>query len=208
MFNFSFKELCLVVYSIIITISFIFYLIFCNSHHINKNNAFQNMPAAIVEDEKPNTIHANETIKTNTTTEVKYVYKEMVPQETIIHNTDTDKDEVVTTYIPEKTDIETNIGKQELNVKVNGHETTFKKHDDEKFVFDKGKFQLDQTSTAEINIKVEPIDNTKHLGVGVGISNNAKPAGIVTVPIDKKHNVDGWCMSDGTTTAGGIMIKF
>ena len=116
------------------------------------------------------------------------------------------KTEVV--YIPkvnEKTDIEANIGKQELYVKVNGKEQVIQKADDENYVFDKNKVQLNQTSKTELDIHIPTVDKTRSYGIGVGFGNNGI-AYNVKFPI--KRNMGGWAFHDNDTTASGIMIEF
>lgn len=105
----------------------------------------------------------------------------------------------------EKTDIDMQIGKQTLNVKVNGKEMTVDKADNESFVFDKNKLTLDQTSQANINIEVPTIDKTKRWEIGVGLSNNGV-AGMIGFPV--KENIGGWVAGDKDTAMGGVMIRF
>lgn len=124
-----------------------------------------------------------ETIKTETKTEVVYVPK----------------------VANEKTDIEANIGKQQLYVKVNGKEQVIQKEDDEKYVMDKNKIQLNQTSKTTLDINIPTVDKTKHFGVGVGLSNNGI-AYNVKFPI--KKNVAGWAYHDNKTNAAGMMFEF
>lgn len=105
----------------------------------------------------------------------------------------------------EKTDIDMQIGKQTLNVKVNGKEMTVDKADNENFVFEQNKLTLDQTSQANINIKVPTIDKTKRWEIGVGLSNNGV-AGMIGFPV--KENIGGWVAGDKDTAMGGVMIRF
>ena len=105
----------------------------------------------------------------------------------------------------ENTDIDMQIGKQTLNVKVNGKKMTVDKADNENFVFEQNKLTLDQTSQANINIKVPTIDKTKRWEVGVGLSNNGV-AGMVGFPV--KENIGGWIAGDKDTAMGGVMIRF
>lgn len=105
----------------------------------------------------------------------------------------------------EKTDIDMQIGKQTLNVKVNGKEMTVDKADNENFVFEQNKLTLDQTSQANINIEVPTIDKTKRWEIGVGLSNNGV-AGMIGFPV--KENIGGWVAGDKDTAMGGVMIRF
>lgn len=88
--------------------------------------------------------------KTDTKTEIVYVPKYIYQDGSI-----------------EKTDVDINVGKQELAVKVNGKDFEIKKADDEKYVFDKYKLQLNQISRADLNITVPVIDKTKRWEIGI-----------------------------------------
>lgn len=138
--------------------------------------------------------------QTETKTEIAYV-----PKETIIERyIDADGNEV-TRETTEKTDIDMQLGKQDINIKVNGKEVIVDKADNENFVFDKNKLTLDQTSQANINIEVPTIDKTKRWEIGVGLSNNGV-AGMIGFPV--KENIGGWVAGDKDTAMGGVMIRF
>lgn len=107
----------------------------------------------------------------------------------------------------EKTDLQIDIPKTELNVKINGNDAVIPKTDDEQYLFEKNKLQLQQTSKAEINIKVPVIDKTRYWSLGIGYGSNGV-AGVVGFPINKKTAVGGWVYADKKTGAGGIEIKF
>ena len=119
------------------------------------------------------------------------------------------KTEVV--YVPkaegEKTDVEVNVPKQDLNIKVNGKDAVFSRADNENYLFQRNKLVLDQQSKASINIEVPTIDKTKHYGAGPGLSNHGL-AGMVTYPVIKKANLDGWVYGDRETAATGIILRF
>jgi hypothetical protein len=119
------------------------------------------------------------------------------------------KTEVV--YVPkgedEKTDIEVNANKPDLNIKVNGKEAVFNKEYNENYLFERNKLVLDQQSKASINIEVPTIDKTKHYGAGPGLSNHGL-AGMITYPVIKKANLDGWVYGDRETAATGIILRF
>ena len=122
------------------------------------------------------------------------------------------KTETQFVYVPkeqnEKTDIDANIGKQELDVKVNGQKAVIQKSDDERFVFDKNKLELTQTSKASLDITVPTVDKTKRWGIGAGFGNQGIGYAI-TFPVSKKNNnLDGWAYHDKDTTSAGIMIRF
>ncbi|MEG2344152.1 MAG: hypothetical protein RSB52_08330 [Acidaminococcaceae bacterium] len=104
----------------------------------------------------------------------------------------------------EKTDLDVNIGKQELNVKVNGQDAVIKKDDNERFIFDKNKVVFDQTSKATIDIKVPTIDKTKRWGIGAGYGSNGIGY-MLKVPAGK---FDAWGYADKDTKAAGIMVGF
>ncbi|MEG1412538.1 MAG: hypothetical protein RSC56_03355, partial [Acidaminococcaceae bacterium] len=105
----------------------------------------------------------------------------------------------------EKTDLDVNIGKQELNVKVNGQDAVIKKDDNERFMFDKNKVVFDQTSKATVDIKVPTIDKTKRWGIGAGYGSNGIGY-MLKVPVGKE--VDAWGYADKDTKAVGIMVGF
>lgn len=108
----------------------------------------------------------------------------------------------------EDTDIEVSVAKPELNVKVNDKEVKIHKADNEKYIFDKNKLTMEQGSKVDFSIHVDPIDNTKHWGVGIGATGNGEPAALVTIPINKKKDIDGWIYKDVDKTSAGVMIRF
>jgi len=80
--------------------------------------------------------------------ETKLVY---VPKEKIVYRDKTTGKLVTGT---EKTDLDVKIAKPEFNIRINGKEAAFKKSDDEKYMFEKNKIQMNQTSkiTADVNM--------------------------------------------------------
>lgn len=104
----------------------------------------------------------------------------------------------------EKTDIDVNVGKQELAVKVNGKDFEIQKANDEKYVFDKYKLQLNQTSRTDLNITVPVIDKTKRWEIGIGASKDGV-VGMVDFPI--KNNVGGWIAGRKGNVMIGVMVK-
>lgn len=134
--------------------------------------------------------------KTETKTEIVYV-----PKETIIYKTPDGQ----TVEALEDTDVDVNIGKPELNVKVNGKPFTIQKADDEQYIFDKNKLQLNQTTTAALSIDVPTIDQTRRWEVGVGISKNG-PVGMIGFPI--RGHVGGWAAGRSGEFMGGVSVKF
>lgn len=131
-------------------------------------------------------------------------------QTEVKYKTDT-KTEIV--YVPkyiyqdgstEKTDVDVNVGKQELAVKVNGKDFEIKKADDEKYVFDKYKLQLKQTSRSDLNITVPVIDKTKHWEIGIGTSKDGA-VGMIGFPV--KGNIGGWIAGRQDNVMAGVMVK-
>lgn len=107
----------------------------------------------------------------------------------------------------EKTDLQADIGKADFVVRVNGKEQTFAKADDERFVFDKNKLTLDQTSKVTLDVNVPAWDKTKRWAVGVGYGNDGM-AYTVDFPIGKSDTVGGWAYKDDDSHAVGVKIKF
>lgn len=139
------------------------------------------------------------TVSAGTTTETKteIVY---VPKETIIYK-DADGETVEKT---EDTDVEINIAKPDLKVKVNGQPFTIEKTDEEKYLFEKNKLQFNQSSSAAMEITVPTIDNTHRWEIGLGISDDG-PVGLVGFPI-KKH-MGGWIAGGSGHVMAGVSLK-
>lgn len=154
---------------------------------------------------EPGAVNIQGDINQSTDTEMAYIPKHIVTHTVVDQNGDTKQ---ITDI--EKTDLDMNIAKTDFNVKVNGHEATFTKKDDEHYMFDKDKLSLKQESQVEFNVHVDPIivDNTKHFGVGIGINDKGNPAYMVDIPVNKKHNMDGWIYKDDDRKAAGIKIRF
>lgn len=128
-------------------------------------------------------------------TEIAYV-----PKETIVYKNAAG--EPITAQEP--TDIDVNIAKPELALKVNGKDFTIAKADDEKYIFDKNKLQLTQTSRAELQLTVPTIDKTKRWEIGVGGSNDGV-VGLVGFPI--RGNIGGWIAGKPGNVMAGVTIK-
>lgn len=119
------------------------------------------------------------------------------------------------TYVPkktvngkkEKTDLQADIGKTDFVVRVNGQEQTFAKAEDERYVFDKNKLTLDQTSKVTLDVNVPTRDDTKRWAVGVGYGNDGM-AYTVDFPVGKSDTVGGWAYKDDDSHAVGVKIKF
>lgn len=104
----------------------------------------------------------------------------------------------------EKTDIDVNVGNQELAVKLNGKDFVIKKSDDEKYLFDKNKLQLTQTSRTDLNITVPVIDKTKRWEIGIGASKDGA-VGLVGFPVGR--NVGGWIAGRHGDIMAGVVVK-
>lgn len=139
--------------------------------------------------EKPQSNTISSVVESKTKTEIAYVRKE----------TKNGKQE--------KSDIIADIGKQDIVIKVNGEEQTFAKADDERFVFDKNKLTLDQTSKVTLDVTVPTVDKTKRWAVGVGYGDDGM-AYTVDFPIGKSDTVGGWVYRDNDSTAVGVKMKF
>lgn len=143
-------------------------------------------------------------VKGESVTKTQIAY---VPKETIIERyIDADGNEATRETV-EATDLDANIGKSEFHVRVNGKEQTFVKEDDERYIFDKNKLTLDQTSKISFDVNVPPVDKTKRWAVGIGYTNGNEIAYLVDFPIGKSNNLGGWVYS-GDEKAVGIKWKF
>ena len=140
-----------------------------------------------VEKPQPNTISG--VVESKTKTEIAYVPKTVVNGK------------------KEKTDLQADIGKTDFVVRVNGKEKTFAKADDERYVFDKNKLTLDQTSKVTLDVTVPTVDKTKRWAVGVGYGDDGI-AYTVDFPIGKSDAVGGWVYRDNDSHAVGVKIKF
>lgn len=139
--------------------------------------------------EKPQSNTISSVVESKTKTEIAYVRKEMKNGK------------------QEKSDIIADIGKQDIVIKVNGEEQTFAKADDERFVFDKNKLTLDQTSKVTLDVTVPTVDKTKRWAVGVGYGDDGM-AYTVDFPVGKSNSLGGWVYRDNDSTAVGVKMKF
>ena len=105
----------------------------------------------------------------------------------------------------EATDIEANFNKPEIHVMINGQPAIITMASNESFVFEKNKIVLNQTSAATFEIKVQPVDLTRHYGIGLGLGFNGL-SGIGTYPLN--NMLDFWATIDRVQAAGGVMIRF
>lgn len=117
------------------------------------------------------------------------------------------KTEIV--YVPkeqgEQTDVDVKIDKPELNVMVNDKPITIHKADDEKYIFDKNKLSLTQTSRSDLHISIPTVDKTKRWGIGIGASKDGA-VGFLRFPV--KGNVGGWVAGNKETAMAGLEVRF
>jgi hypothetical protein len=139
--------------------------------------------------EKPQSNTISSVVGSKTKTDIAYVPKTVVKGK------------------KEKTDLQANIGKTDFVVKVNGEEQTFTKEDDERFIFDKNKLTLDQTSKVTLDVNVPTRDDTKRWAVGVGYGEDGM-AYTLDFPVGKANNLGGWVYRDDDSTAVGVKMKF
>lgn len=123
------------------------------------------------------------------------------------------KDRVVTEiiYVPkeqdEKTDVDIQINKPELHVKVNDQDFTVHKADDEKYIFDKNKLTFTQTSRSDLYIDVPVVDKTRRWSLGVGISKDGM-VGLLNFPISRQQYVGGWVAGNSDYQMAGLSVMF
>lgn len=112
-------------------------------------------------------------------------------------------------YVPktDKADIDIQIAKPELNVKVNDKEYTFQKEADESYVFDKNKLTLSQTSRSELHIAVPEIDKTRRYSIGVGMSKDGL-VGLLDFPVSRKEYIGCWIAGNEDYQMAGLTIRF
>lgn len=143
--------------------------------------------------------------KTETKTQIAYV-----PKETIIEKyIDAGSGKEISKAGLEQTDLQADIGKHDFSVRLNGKDIQFMQADDEKFMFDKNKIALNQTSSITFDATVAPtvIDETKWLSAGIGYGTNGI-AYTIDIPIHKEQNLDAWYYKDKETQAGGVKVRF
>ncbi|VBB09654.1 Hypothetical protein LUCI_4952 [Lucifera butyrica] len=143
-------------------------------------NQAQNQPPVIVQGE------------TKTQTQVVYV-----PKETIKYIDPKTKQEITR---QEGTDVQADIQKPAVNVKVNGQDYKFDLLQGETQKFQTGKVVMDQTSSVGVNITVPPIDRTKKGAIGIGYGSHG---------IAEKLDINQfWYYHDRETNAGGVQYRF
>lgn len=102
-------------------------------------------------------------------------------------------------------DINANIGKTEISLRVNGETTTFNKSVDEKSLFDKNQVSLEQTSKVSFAVSVTPIDLTKHYGFGLGFDKDGVNAQISFPALGA---LDATVQASTTRLGAGFLIRF
>ena len=94
--------------------------------------------------------------------------------------------------------------KEDLKISLNGKLFSLTPQNDKTYDFGKDYVELKQSSIYNINISNEPLEPS--WGVGVGVTDNKNLAGIVTMRL-RSYPTHIWIMSDGDTTAGGILFS-
>lgn len=119
--------------------------------------------------EKPTIVQGE--VQHTQSTEIRYVPKETVAVK---------QPDGTTVLKPERTDLEFNVGKPEIVLRLNGKEQTFTKADDEKYVFEKYKLKYDQSTRMEFDLKVAPavIDRTRRGGIELYAGNKDYGVGV------------------------------
>ena len=167
-----------------VKLRFFAYTLFCFTIGLVTGLSFR----VITHKDTPPKAAQNENVAAETKVETKTVVK-YVPKES-----------------PHDADIDISVPKQELTVKVNGHEQTFKKEENERYVLDKNKVAVEQQSKATVEVKVPVVDETRKWELGVGVDKHGQPAGMVGFPI--KSNVGGWIAGSKSAVMGGIKVHF
>ena len=94
--------------------------------------------------------------------------------------------------------------KEDLKISLNGKLFSLTPQNDKTYDFGKDYVELKQSSIYNINISNEPLEPS--WGIGVGVTDNKNLAGIVTMRL-RSSPTHIWIMSDGDTTAGGILFS-
>ena len=94
--------------------------------------------------------------------------------------------------------------KEDLKISLNGKPFSLTPQNDKEYNFGKDYVELRQSSIYNINISNEPLEPS--WGIGVGVTDNKNLAGIMTMRL-RSSPTHVWIMSDGDTTAGGILFS-
>lgn len=112
-------------------------------------------------------------------------------------------------YVPKTSsadsDVDIKIPKQELTVSVNGKSQTIQKTEDEKYVLDRNKLQLEQSSKATLDIKIPTVDKTRRWSIGIGAGRHGA-AYMLRTPL--KGNVGAWAAGDKKSVMCGLSFEF
>jgi len=101
-------------------------------------------------------------------------------------------------------DMSLNIKKTDFSININGHNTTFNKTEDESYMFEKNKIQLDQSSKVMFEVQVKPIDLTKHFGIGLGYSDGLEL--MFTGPV--MNMFDTYLHISEKSLGAGVILRF
>lgn len=107
----------------------------------------------------------------------------------------------------ENTDVELNVAKQTINVKLNDKLFEITPEFIEEYKFDKGKLVFNQSSSFDLNVKVPEQKN----GIGLGLlATNKSINGLVSIPLKKNELlIDiGFDYNDGKEYGLGYMFRF
>ena len=138
-----------------------------------------------------------EVVRTQTQTEVAYV-----PKETVVYRDSKTGRELTEAEIES---LNVSIKQPDFHFSVNGNPAKFSKTADERWIFDKNKGQLTQTSTASIDVKIPTVDKTKRFGMG--IYSNTESAGVF-VTSGSVMLMGGAKYGGGISAGAGIQAKF
>lgn len=138
-----------------------------------------------------------EVVRTQTQTEVAYV-----PKETVIYRDTKTGRELTATELDS---MNLNVRPSDFYFTVNGKPQKFSKTDDERWVFDKNKLAINQSSTASIDIKVPTVDRTKR--TGIGIYGSTESAGVF-VTSGSMLLMGGYKYNGGVSVGAGIQARF
>ena len=155
-----------------------------------------------VEVEKPIIVQGE--AKTETKTQIAYIPKET----TIIKYIDAATGREVTAEQREAVDLDAQLGKPDFVVRLNGKDAIFTKADEERYIFERNKLSLQQSSIVTIDARVQPqvIDETRRWSLGVGYGDHGV-AYKIDFPLGR-NSWEGWVYKDDRSKAGGIAIRF
>jgi hypothetical protein len=126
-----------------------------------------------------------------------------IPKEKIVVVKGESSTQTIIQYVPkedgENTDVEVNIPKPEINVKVNDKEYVFVSNFNEQNIFDNGKLVLNQSSQFDLNIKLPEAERIFELGGYIGTNSFGgtaviprKDSGSHIIMIGSEYNLKQW----------------